>query len=48
MSPAKRQGIYSMTSAFVMTKFIDSAMKSDQPVPNVEEVGELVLDTTGR
>lgn len=31
-----------------MTKAIDSAMKKDQPVRNVEEVDELVLDTTGQ
>ena len=48
MSPAKRQGIYSVLFAFTVTKSIDSAMKKDQPVPNVEEVAELVLDTTGR
>ena len=48
MSPAKRQGIYSILSVFVMTKPTHSAMKNDLPVPNVEEVGELVLDTTGQ
>ena len=48
MPATKRQGIYPILSAFMMTNAIDSAMKNDQPVPNVEEVVELVLDMTGR
>ena len=32
----------------MMTNVINSAMKNGQPVLTVEEVGDLVLDTTGR